>query len=58
MRRLTSRFLSLEQANADVIFTIQAGFIGTWAEWYYTDYYGGVGNSYVRAQSHHSSIVY
>lgn len=33
------------KANADVIFTIQAGFIGTWGEWYYTDYYGGVGNS-------------
>ena len=27
------------QNNADVILAIQAGFIGTWGEWYYTDYY-------------------
>lgn len=28
------------QSNADVIATIQAGFIGTWGEWYYTDHFG------------------
>ncbi len=27
------------QANSDIIFAIQAGFIGTWGEWFYTDYY-------------------
>ena len=27
------------QDNADIIFAVQAGFIGTWGEWYYTDYY-------------------
>jgi hypothetical protein len=27
-------------ANADVIATVQAGFIGTWGEWYYTDHFG------------------
>ena len=27
-------------ANADVIFTIQMGFIGIWGEQYYTDYFG------------------
>lgn len=27
------------QKNADVILAIQAGFIGAWGEWYYTDYY-------------------
>ncbi len=27
------------QNNADVILAVQAGFIGTWGEWYYTDYY-------------------
>lgn len=27
-------------ANADVISTVQAGFIGTWGEWYYTDHFG------------------
>lgn len=26
--------------NGDVIATIQAGFIGTWGEWYYTDHFG------------------
>lgn len=26
------------QANKDVIFSFQAGFIGTWGEWYYTNY--------------------
>jgi len=28
------------QANSDVIATVQAGFIGTWGEWYYTDHFG------------------
>lgn len=27
-------------ANQDVIICVQAGFIGTWGEWYYTDYFG------------------
>ena len=30
-------------ANADVIFTIQHGFIGTWGEGYYTDHFGDGG---------------
>lgn len=29
--------------NSDVIHAIQAGFIGTWGEWYYTDYWGNKG---------------
>lgn len=28
------------QANADVIAVVQAGFIGAWGEWYYTDHFG------------------
>ncbi|RZJ30693.1 MAG: DUF4832 domain-containing protein, partial [Flavobacterium sp.] len=28
------------QANADVIAAYQAGFIGAWGEWYYTDHFG------------------
>ena len=28
------------QANADIIATVQMGFIGTWGEQYYTDYFG------------------
>jgi hypothetical protein len=31
-------------ANADVIATVQAGFIGAWGEWYYTDYFGDEGS--------------
>jgi hypothetical protein len=27
-------------ANVDVIATMQAGFIGSWGEWYYTNYFG------------------
>lgn len=35
-----SQYKSHWQANADVIFVFQAGFIGAWGEWYYTDNYG------------------
>ena len=30
--------------NADIILTVQHGFIGTWGEGYYTDYFGDAGN--------------
>jgi hypothetical protein len=33
----------LLQSNSDVIATLQAGFIGIWGEWYYTDYFGSMG---------------
>jgi hypothetical protein len=33
----------LLQSNSDVITTLQAGFIGIWGEWYYTDYFGSNG---------------
>ncbi len=29
----------LLQANSNVIALLQAGFVGTWGEWYYTDYF-------------------
>jgi hypothetical protein len=32
------------QANADVIATVQAGLIGAWGEWYYTQHFGNAGN--------------
>ena len=35
-----SQYKSHWQANADVIFAFQAGFVGTWGEWYYTDNFG------------------
>eukprot|EP00058_Branchiostoma_floridae_P023910 XP_002609400.1 hypothetical protein BRAFLDRAFT_124621 [Branchiostoma floridae] len=38
------------QANGDVIAVVQAGFIGTWGEWYYSDHYStlnSVGNPIV-----------
>ena len=31
-------------ANADVIAAVQAGFVGAWGEWYYTDYFGDEGS--------------
>ncbi len=31
------------QANGDVIATVQAGFIGAWGEWYYTQNFGNAG---------------
>jgi hypothetical protein len=30
-------------ANSDMIAALQAGFIGAWGEWYYTDYFGDDG---------------
>ena len=30
----------LLQANEDVIFVLQAGFVGAWGEWYYTSHFG------------------
>ena len=32
------------RANVDVVAVMQAGFIGTWGEWYYSDYYTTSGN--------------
>jgi hypothetical protein len=32
------------QANQDVIAVVQAGFIGTWGEWYYTQNFGNEGD--------------
>ena len=28
------------KANADVIYVLEAGFVGVWGEWYYSTYYG------------------
>lgn len=35
--RHVSQLLPLLRENADVIFVLQAGFVGVWGEWYYTD---------------------
>ncbi|KAJ3035492.1 hypothetical protein HK097_004196, partial [Rhizophlyctis rosea] len=42
-----SQLTPILRANADVILLFQAGFIGSWGEWYYTQNYGdqGVYNS-------------
>lgn len=34
-----SQLKSILRANADIIATMQAGFIGAWGEWYYTDHF-------------------
>lgn len=41
-----SQLSSILTTNKDVIFSLQAGFIGTWGEWYYTnsDEFGTEGN--------------
>ena len=31
---------SVLQKNEDVLFVLQAGFVGTWGEWYYTTHFG------------------
>ncbi|MBQ4391444.1 MAG: DUF4832 domain-containing protein [Paludibacteraceae bacterium] len=35
-----SQLASHLQANADVIYTFEAGFVGSWGEWYYTSNFG------------------
>ena len=35
--RHVSQLKPILQKNADVIFVLQAGFVGVWGEWYYTD---------------------
>ena len=35
-----NQYKSHWQANADVIFVFQAGIVGAWGEWYYTDNFG------------------
>lgn len=42
--RHISQLTPVLRANADVIATVQTGFIGAWGEWYYTDYFGDQGN--------------
>lgn len=39
-----AQYKSHWEANADVIFVFQAGFVGTWGEWYYTDHFGNKDN--------------
>ena len=38
-----SQLAPILRANADIILTVQHGFIGTWGEGYYTDYFGDSG---------------
>jgi len=35
-----SQFASHWQSNADVIYVFEAGFVGAWGEWYYSDNFG------------------
>ena len=37
-----SQYKSHWEANTDVIFVFQAGIVGAWGEWYYTDNYGNM----------------
>lgn len=40
-----NQYKSHWQANADVIFVFQAGIVGAWGEWYYTDNYGNTAST-------------
>lgn len=44
VRNHVAQYKSHWEANTDVIFVFQAGFVGTWGEWYYTDHYGNKDN--------------
>jgi hypothetical protein len=48
------------QENSDVIAVLQAGFIGAWGEWYYTDYFatGSPDNVTVEDLEERSDLVY
>ena len=39
-----SQYKEYLQKNADVIYVVQAGFVGAWGEWYYTDNFGNKGS--------------
>ncbi len=50
--RIESHLISLNPilaANKDLILAVQAGFIGTWGEWYYTDNFGAAGTIYTQS---------
>ena len=38
------------QANEDVLFVLQAGFIGTWGEWYYTTHFKKLSEPLLKAE--------
>lgn len=40
VKKHINQYKSHWQANADVIFCFQAGIVGAWGEWYYSDNYG------------------
>jgi hypothetical protein len=44
-------------ANSDVIAVVQAGFIGAWGEWYYTDYFGDNGTISVSQWTDRQDVV-
>ena len=38
--KFTKQLKPVLQKNEDVIFVLQAGFVGAWGEWYYTTHFG------------------
>jgi len=45
------------QANIDVIAVVQMGFVGSWGEWYYTDYFGNEGHVTAQNQADRTSVI-
>lgn len=44
-------------ANADIVDSVQAGFIGMWGEWYYTDHFGDLGSMTTQQWAARKAIV-
>ena len=44
-------------ANADIIATVQIGFVGAWGEWYYTDHFGDQGSISTSQWSDRKAVV-
>lgn len=45
------------QANSDVIYIWQAGFIGQWGEWYYTNHFGDMGSITTQQWADRKAVV-
>lgn len=52
-----SQLTSTVNAGADVVMAVQAGFIGTWGEWYYTDFWGNKGTLTAQNWTDRASLI-
>jgi hypothetical protein len=57
VQRHIAQLAPVLRANADVIATVQAGFIGAWGEWYYTQNFGNQGKVNPTDQDNRKAVV-